>query len=320
MLTGNGKFQVLAGGVAIIGVLLALSVFIPIVGFAFALFIPLPVLFYHQKFGRKTAFVLVALVAALLTMALGRVGADLFFLALLLLIGMVMGDLFDRSLSLEQTFLLVCGITIGAGLLLLAAYGVITGNTVVAMVNRYIALNLQMSVQIYEQLGVSEESVTLIRESLDKLQYVFLRLTPALAFSSVLFVTWTTLLVARPLFSVAGLPVAEFGRLNRWQAPEMLAWPVIACGVALMVPSQSVKLVAINGLLTAAMIFFFQGMGVIAYMFEKKALPRALRGILYGMVFVQQLLILLVIMVGFFDIWINWRRLGNSGDAGGAVE
>jgi uncharacterized protein YybS (DUF2232 family) len=320
MLTGKGKLQALAGGVAIIGVLLALSVFIPIVGFAFALFIPLPVLFYQQKYGPQTAMVLVALVTALLSVGLGHIGADLFFLALLLLIGLTIGTAFDRSIPLEQIFMLVCGVTLGAGLLLLTAAGVMTGSGVTAMVNNYIALNLQMSIQIYEQLGISEESVTLIRDSLDKLQYVFLRLTPSLAICSVLFATWTTLLLSRLLFPAAGLPVVQMGPLNQWQAPEVLAWPVIACGVSLMMPWSGLKLVAINVLLVAAMIFFFQGMGIIAYMFEKKALPRLLRGILYGMVFVQQLLILLVILVGFFDIWINWRRLGTAGDDGGKMQ
>ena len=34
-----------------------------------------------------------------------------------------------------------------------------------------------------------------------------------------------------------GLPVPDYGPLDHWKAPDLLVWPVIACGILLLVPS-----------------------------------------------------------------------------------
>jgi uncharacterized protein YybS (DUF2232 family) len=56
------------------------------------------------------------------------------------------------------------------------------------------------------------------------------------------------------------------------------------------------------------MIYFFQGIAIVSFYVEKKQFPRLLRVMLYGLIAMQQLLLLLVIAVGFFDTWIDFRR------------
>jgi uncharacterized protein YybS (DUF2232 family) len=67
-------------------------------------------------------------------------------------------------------------------------------------------------------------------------------------------------------------------------------------------------MLGINGLIVMMMVYFFQGIAVVSFYFEKKQFPKILRILLYGLIAIQQPLLLVVVALGFFDIWIDFRR------------
>ena len=69
------------------------------------------------------------------------------------------------------------------------------------------------------------------------------------------------------------------------------------------------KLVGLNGLITLLTVYFFAGIAIVSYFFEKKRFPRILRFFLYSMIGLQQFILLMVIGLGFFDVWLNFRKL-----------
>jgi uncharacterized protein YybS (DUF2232 family) len=77
-----------------------------------------------------------------------------------------------------------------------------------------------------------------------------------------------------------------------------------------MIPEHTVKLFGINGLLILMTIYFFQGIAIISFYFEKKRFPRLLRIVLYSLIALQQIVLLIVVGLGFFDMWLNFRKLG----------
>jgi uncharacterized protein YybS (DUF2232 family) len=58
-------------------------------------------------------------------------------------------------------------------------------------------------------------------------------------------------------------------------------------------------------------VYFFQGIAIVAFFFNKKRVPRAIRWGLYTLMTLQPLVLLMVICLGFFDMWLNVRRLEN---------
>jgi uncharacterized protein YybS (DUF2232 family) len=124
---------------------------------------------------------------------------------------------------------------------------------------------------------------------------------------STLFITWTSLLLARPLLTRKGLPFPAFEPLNRWKAPDGLVWGVIAAGIMLLLPSASLKLVGLNGLMMLMMIYFFQGIAVVSFFFEHRRVPRIYRYLFYSLIALQQIFLFIVIGIGFIDIWMNFR-------------
>jgi uncharacterized protein YybS (DUF2232 family) len=97
-----------------------------------------------------------------------------------------------------------------------------------------------------------------------------------------------------------------------WQAPEYLVWGVIGCGLALFIPNASIKIIGLNGLLILMSVYFFQGIAIVSFYFNKKQFPRIIRIFLYTLIAVQQLVLLAVIGLGFFDMWFNFRKLAKQ--------
>jgi uncharacterized protein YybS (DUF2232 family) len=227
-----------------------------------------------------------------------------------LLIGFVLSEFFELKLSVEQTVLSVCCIVFVSFAAVMVFYSNISGTTVSAMISDYVNKNLALSITKYEEMGLPAKNLDMISDAIEKIEYVLVRIIPAIVIVSTLFVTWTSILLARPVFKAGNLVCPDFGRLNHWKAPEYLVWVVITCGVMLALPDKTIKIFGLNGLLVLITIYFFEGIAIVSFYFEKKKMPRTLKTILYTLIAIQQVAVLIVIGLGFFDTWFDFRKLG----------
>lgn len=302
--------QDIVRGVALTILIFAISIYIPIIGFVFALFIPLPILYYRLKLGRTTGMTVAGLTAIVMILMLGGIGFDILFFLILVLLGAMLGDLFEQNLALERTVLFAWGaimLTIICGLVI---FSIITHTGIISLVSSYVGKNLELTLVLYESMGVSPETIQMISESMDQIQYALVRLMPSLVAVGTLVVIWVNLLIAGPILKARSLFYPDFGPLKYWKVPEFLVWVVIGCGLLLLLPSRGIKMIGLNGLFFLLTLYFFQGMAIVSYFFEKKRFPRALRFFLYSLIALQQLVLLVVIGLGFFDVWLNFRKLG----------
>ena len=296
-------------GVLITSLIFLISVFIPIIGFVAALFIPLPILFYRLRLGRINGLVIPVIASLFMVVFIGGISLDILFFAGLLLIGFILGELFELNLSIEKTTLYASGSVVLSGLIGLIISSMLTGEGVFTIVSNYVAKNLELTLVLYQSMGMSEENVQLISQSLDKIQHVLVTIIPALVSTSTLFVAWISILLAKPVLISRSLHYPDFGPLNLWMAPDYLVWVVIGCGLAVFLPIPVIKVIGLNGLLILMTVYFFQGIAIVSYYFNKKRFPKILRIFLYTLMALQQLILLAVIGLGFFDLWINFRRL-----------
>jgi uncharacterized protein YybS (DUF2232 family) len=302
----------IVNGFLITSLIFLISVFIPIVGFVAALFLPLPILFYRLKLGRKPGAIIFAGAGLVMIALVGGISLDVLFFAELLLIGFVLGELIELNLSIEKTILYACGSALLAGLAGLLISSVLSGEGIYTIVSRYVEKNLELTMVLYRNMGMPEESIELISRSLEKIRHVLVSIVPALVSASTLFITWISILLAKPVLQSRSLFYPDFGPLNVWKAPEYLVWGVIGCGISLFLPSTAVKTISLNGLLILMTVYFFQGIAIVSFYFNKKRFPRIIRVSLYTLIALQQLVLLVVIGLGFFDLWFNFRRLGKQ--------
>jgi len=296
-------------GIALTTLILTVSIYLPVIGFFSALFVPLPTLFYRSKLGRKTGAIIPVLTIILMVVILGGISIDILFFFELLLLGFILSELFELELSIEKTLLYACGCVLLTGMVCLLFYSMVSKTGFGTLISDYVAKNLELTLVLYKNMGVSDENLRMISASLDSIKYVLIRTIPAIVVASTFFISWGCLLLARPMLLSKNLFFPEFGLLNLWKAPESLVWGVIGSGLLLVLPYKSLKIIGLNGLLILLTVYFFQGIAVVSFYFEKKKLPRIFRFFLYSLIALQQLVLLLVIGLGFFDIWLNFRKL-----------
>jgi uncharacterized protein YybS (DUF2232 family) len=296
-------------GIAITSLLFAITILSPIFGFFCTIFIPLPTLFYRSKLGRVNGVFIPAITIVVMVVMIGDLSMDILYFSELLVIGFALGELFERDLSIEKTIIYTCMVVLLSGFVILLFYSNIAADGLKTLVSDYIRKNLEFTLKLYETMGMSAENGRIFKDSLDSIHYVLIRIVPALVIASTLIVVWATLMLARPLLRAKGFFYPDFGLLNLWKAPEPLVWAVIGAGLMLLIPDRSVKLFGVNGLIILMTVYFFQGIAIVSYYFEKKHLPRLLRFILYSLIALQQIVLLIVIGLGFFDTWLNLRKL-----------
>lgn len=242
---------------------------------------------------------------------------DILLFTELLLLGFVLSELIEIDLSVEKTILYACSIILGTSIAGLLLYGAIADKGILVLISEYVAKNLELTLSIYESLGVPEENLELISNSLDRIHYVMVRIIPALVASVTLCVTWACLLFAKRMLVSRTLFFPDFGPLYLWKAPEYLVWGIIGSGATLLLSDGLLKTIGLNSLIILMTIYFFQGIAIVAFYFERVRFPRVIRIVLYSLVATQHIFLFIIIGLGFFDMWLNFRRLGKEKDSSG---
>ncbi|MFO7839071.1 MAG: YybS family protein [Desulfosalsimonadaceae bacterium] len=298
-------------GIVLTALICSIAVSIPVIGFFALLLLPQPVILYRLRLGRRQGLIIVGAAMALIVLLAGKTFADALFLLAMLGLGFFMGEFIERRLSVEKTIGYACAAVLAGGLFLLAVYAGSPGTGIREMLSDYIAENLRATITLYEDTGVPKETILVFKESIASITRAVIGMLPSLAAAGLLFAGWVNLLTARRLLSRWKPVYADFGDLNLWKSPDFLVWAVTGTIALLLLPGHTTKLLGLNGLVVLMMIYFFQGIAVTSFYFEKKRVPLLLRAMVYVLIAVQQIFLLLVVAIGFFDVWANFRRLGS---------
>jgi uncharacterized protein YybS (DUF2232 family) len=299
-----GKFFLAVAGSVLI---FSVSVRIPPAGLVLLPFVTFPVLTFGFRSGRGAGLsVLVAAMALLGVIA----GLDL---SLIYAPFAVMGGLLFALLGRVQAIeILVAGIA--------AAMLAVTGGVMlyffgswVSMMDQFresVTQQLTSAMRVHEKMGLSQESLELLKERAPQIAGAMIELLPALLFISLGFAVLINI-----LFLCRRFPERRSGWLSvdlfrEWKGPDSLVWGLIACGFVLLVPGlELARILAVNLLLIIGASYFAQGLAVIAFFYHKNNVPRFLRAITYVLILFQQIFTLLVVGLGLFDLWGDFRRL-----------
>ncbi|MEJ2671919.1 MAG: DUF2232 domain-containing protein [Deltaproteobacteria bacterium] len=133
------------------------------------------------------------------------------------------------------------------------------------------------------------------------------RLLPGLMVANMGLVAWLNVVLARQLCSLIGWGEPE-PPLYHWVAPEWLVFPLLGAGFLLLVPVTGASFVGLNLLLILGVLYFAQGLAVVATWFHRLGLPRVLRIIGYPLMFLNPVFFV-IITLGLMDLWLDFRRL-----------
>ncbi len=290
----------------ILGILMAL----PLLGVFAIVFLPLPVLFYRLKLGRNNGAMIVAITLGLLCITTGSPGMDLMFLGGLLGCGLFLGECIERHMSITQimTFSSVGVVgTIFAGLMLIGGF---QGQSPAELISSYMAGYPEMFTRLYQDMGIALEQAR-------GLVALIIMVFPGMLMTSFLSIMLINILIIRAMLAKRGIILSNLSCLRCYRSPDFLIWAVIGITASLVLTHYQydsglfggLRYMSVNLMLVFLLIYFFQGIAIVSFFFEKKNVPAPVRIFCYTLVALQFYFSILVIGLGFFDHWADFRKI-----------
>jgi len=297
-------------------VLLA-AVSVPIAGPFISMLTPVPFLYYGTKRGLSGGLTLAAVTVFVISLAARFFGQPqlILFVIEFSALGLALSEIFRRRYSLGYTLSIGTACMLVMGISCLFFIGIARQMGPFEVVQAYLKSNLNGALHMYEQMGLEKEKALEIQAYGKAIINTISKVYPSLLVVGSGFVVWINVLLGRRILRLAGLEYPVFENTDRWQAPEILVWGLIAAGFSLFFPLGSVKLIAINGLIVLMTVYLFQGISILLFFLNKYHVPPWIRGAIYLLLFFQQVFLLFVALAGVFDQWIDFRKIHKKFDS-----
>lgn len=160
---------------------------------------------------------------------------------------------------------------------------------------------------LYREVGVAESQVHALDAHRSEVVSGIVEMIPAISLILVGLV-W----LANLWISGRWVAWPQLENLSCWQIPPAAIWILIASGFLMFTPLAGPARNVFAVMLAA---YFFQGAAIVSYYLLRFRVPRPLRGAVLVLSVLEQILGMFVLLLGIFDLWGDFRRLGShSGD------
>ncbi len=183
-----------------------------------------------------------------------------------------------------------------------------------ALIHQYTLSVLDQILAFNRSAGsMSGEELLYIQQNKEIIAEGFVKVLPSLAISAFIFLIWMNVYVARRLYSVFGF-FDQVQSLVLFKLSFFWVWAVIFSLALFLLNLYVLKLdlissVLFNFLIVYATLYFFQGLAIVAYLLSLRQLAIWIRLLCYFLLIVFfQPLGILVVGLGFFDAWYDFRK------------
>jgi uncharacterized protein YybS (DUF2232 family) len=283
---------------------------IPVIGVFFLVLLPLVLFvlcFLNDQKTTMTAF-FISLGAVLVVLSLLDAILPVFALATMGLAGILMAQCARQNYSVEAIILLPTSLILGMIVLFFVYAGMSASMSSWALVEKYITEAVELNINLYGRLPIAAEEISAIQDSKDTIIYVFARIFPALCVIAISGTVWINVLAGHKRLTKSGILLPGLSGLSEWKAPSWLVWVFIAAGGLSFLPHTQISFVGINFFLITAFLYLLQGLAIVSFFFQNKNISIFFRILIYFLIAVQQILMIAIAAVGFFDLWIDFRK------------
>jgi uncharacterized protein YybS (DUF2232 family) len=275
------------------------------------IFLPLLVFFFLNKYGLQvgTKYVLTGCVIALVGGLLTKTFTELLVSFSLIPVGYFLARSAFRKdtpplAALKGAIAFVIG-----WLLLVGLTELITGaspySESIRMINLWID---EIAAQYQANPLPNETGQILLENGLPQIKAVIEMVLPGLLISSAFVVIILTMVLGNRLVAkYCNRQIWPFFRM--WQLPDKLIWLVIVSVGAAFVPSEALRSLAVNLVIVLSTIYSFQGFAITVFFMNKWNVPILFRSFLYVMLVFQQVGSIILLLLGIFDTWVDFRKL-----------
>ncbi|MBC8438718.1 MAG: DUF2232 domain-containing protein [Deltaproteobacteria bacterium] len=296
-------------GILLCILIIAVIYVMPLIGVFAWMVLPLPVLFYRLKTGRNSSGIIIAASLVMLVVFTQNFAFNTIYFGSLLMTGFFLGEFIEKHLSIEKIMLYTCFTVLGTCTAVLFIYSLTSAQGIEYLITTYVSRYHELSSQLFSESAQLYPEMNVDRQMLERASSLFVLIFPGIFINSYLTMIWLNIILIKKVLSKKGITVKSIENLNQWKAPDYLVFGVIALSVLIFLPIYTIKIIAVNSLIILMFVYFFQGIAVVSFFFQKKSWPFAIRLFFYTLIAIQPLFMFLVIGFGLFDTWINFRKL-----------
>ncbi len=293
-----------------VGLFLSIS-FVPLVGFFPCMLTPAPAALAFIRWGLPNAWLVPGCSAVIgsLILYLLNLSDNVVYLLTLIGMGVLIGYGLRRQWSTEK----IVGISTLFGIAIAALFVILAFTETKGEMVRLIEQDLRGAISAaLKELGSSSPEIQEMEKNLLETVPLIVRIMPGVFVSCTLGISWLNLLVSLRYCRSAATEYCVRTKLTLWKAPEFIVWFVIAGGLMVLLPVGDMKMPAINLIIVMGTIYFLQGIAIVAFYLEKWQSPFYVKGFVYALLFLQQFASMAAAVLGLFDVWFDFRKLGKE--------
>ncbi|THB80431.1 MAG: DUF2232 domain-containing protein [Desulfobacteraceae bacterium] len=318
----------------VIGIFSCLLIFIvsissPLLGMIAPVLLPFPVLYYRLKLGRTGGLIILSVcVGAILAYTGQLLGTgpgvhviDITIVSAPLICGFFLGEFTENHMGIERLIGFTCLSTLGICTLFLVIHGGLNSKTVPVLISEYVTRNLdlitallkQASLQTEEAAGGMNDMIHIISDQ----KHRMIRIFPATISFMLMNVIWINIMMIRKVLARKAIEVRSLNRIQDWKLPNSMVFMAIGFVLFSFIPVSGLDVISLNALLFILMLYLFQGMAIVSFLFKKKGMPLKL-GVIFitaGIIIFQLLFVFLIMVLGIFDTWFDFRKLERFGNS-----
>lgn len=293
-----------------LGALFSISmIFVPPLGIFVNSFTPFPLIIIYYLFGRRAGLLASGAIAVLLTLVIGK-QFGLLFVVQYGLMAFLVGELASRGY--EWNIIMFTGtiVPILAGVVLFALYAAVSEHSLIASLQVMVADNVRNSLKIYADMGIRFDQQLIGEQEIVALSKTMVMVIPAiLTVGSIVSVVVNSLAAHYMVAKRYGTTLFREVDASLWSVPDNLIWVIIGGGVLMILSSGVAHIIGLNTLIVMSALFFLQGISITIFFFRKRGLHILVRIAIYGIILSQPILLVLIIVFGMADIWVDFRKI-----------
>lgn len=272
---------------------------------------PLPAYYFLSVYGQKRGAVIIAWalgIAGGITFWTGTLPGLLFSLTLLP-IGFILARADRENKSTQRAGMLSVGYLVLVWLVAGLLIGLASNTNPYIDLRQSLDKGFEATFALYRNSGhFPAGDLEAIKVFITQLREQVARLFPALLLTSIICTVWLNTVAGQWLLKKKDPSRTDREDLKNWRLPELLVWPVIMAGSALLVPHAILNTVGLNVGLVLLVLYLSQGLAIVSSMMQKWSLPLTIRIITYSILFLQVYGIGFVAVLGLADVWVDFRK------------
>ena len=294
-----------------LGILLVAWV-IPPLGVIVGVLTPVPLILVYLQRGKLTGLISITVVSVALWILVGPQLA-IAFVSAYGIMAATMAEATRLPLPFEKIVLFSA-----------LAPAILTGLLVVSgmadkeeSLSQYLESLLKKEAAVYvqdlEKSGETPENIKAIRTAIEEMAPVLASIFPAFILVSSLVGALINFLVVRFLwFKFYSREYFEGMDVSRWVLPDTLVWLLIGSVGGLIVGEGLLLNAGMNLTVILLVLYLFQGLAVVVHILTAKAFAKWVWVVIFALILLQPMFMGLVIGIGLFDIWVDFRKIRNA--------